>query len=87
MKEAYRTALKKMLSTWIGSTRVSLEMTQDEMAEILMMDVRSYADIDRGVSLCSTLTFVLFLIYICPEPTELLNEIKTGFDTVCGKKD
>ena len=53
-----------------------------EMAEELLIDVRSYADIDRGVSLCGTLTLVLFLVYSCKEPTALLSEIRTAFDEV-----
>ena len=80
MKETYRAELKKILCRWIGTTRVSLNMTQDRMAEALLIDVRSYADIDRGVSLCSTLTLVLFLVYFCPEPANLLGDIRTVFD-------
>ena len=82
MKEDYRAALKKMLCTWMGITRLSLNLTQDKMAEILLIDVRSYADIDRGISMCSTLTFVLFLVYLCPEPVTLLKEIRARFDII-----
>ena len=82
MKEDYRAALKKTLCTWLGTTRLSLELTQDRMAEILLIDVRSYADIDRGISMCSTLTFVLFLVYLCPEPVTLLKEIRARFDII-----
>ncbi len=82
MKEDYRAALKKTLCTWMGITRLSMNMTQEMMAEILLIDVRSYADIDRGISLCGTLTFVLFLVYLCPEPATLLNEIKINFDQI-----
>ena len=82
MKEAYRAVLKRILCQWIGTTRVSCDMTQTEMAEELLIDVRSYADIDRGVSLCGTLTLVLFLVYSCKEPTALLSEIRTAFDEV-----
>ena len=80
MKDAYRTALKHILCEQIGSTRISLELTQDKMAESLMIDVRSYADIDRGISMCGTLTFVLFLLQYCQDTADLLSRIRTAFD-------
>lgn len=80
MKEAYRAELKRILCQRIGTARVLRNLTQAEMAEALLIDVRSYADIDRGVSLCGTLTLVLFLIYFCPEPAHLLGDIRVAFD-------
>ena len=82
MKEDYRNALRKTLCNWMGSTRISLNLTQDKMAEVLLIDVRSYSDIDRGISLCSTMTLVLFLVNYCTEPEKLLHEIRTAFDDV-----
>lgn len=46
------------------------------------MDPRSYSNIDNGKSMCSTLTFVLFLIYLCPDPDELIREIKEVLEEV-----
>ena len=80
MKEAYRSELKRILCKWFGSTRITCNLTQAEMAEELLIDVRSYADIDRGISLCGTLTLVLFLIYFCPEPSYVLREIRSAFE-------
>ena len=82
VNQIYRTTLKRILCEQIGSTRVSLDLTQDKMAEQLMMDVRSYSDIDRGISMCGTLTFVLFLIHFCPNPILLLNEIQMAFEAI-----
>ena len=82
MKDAYRTALKQILCEQIGSTRVALDLTQDKMAESLMIDVRSYADIDRGISMCGTLTFVLFLLRYCQDTADLLKRIQATFDDV-----
>ena len=82
MKEDYRDALRKTLCNWMGRTRYALNLTQDKMAEVLLIDVRSYSDIDRGISLCSTLTLVLFLVYLCPEPVALLNDIQVAFENV-----
>ncbi|MBQ8603565.1 MAG: hypothetical protein IJ410_01800 [Oscillospiraceae bacterium] len=50
------------------------------MAEILMMDVRSYVELDHGCSSCSALTLCLFLIYCCEEPYSFLDELKNSIE-------
>ena len=52
------------------------------MAEYLVMDIRSYADIDSGKSACGLLTFVLYLMYLCPDIEELINEIRVSFESI-----
>ncbi|MBR6507780.1 MAG: hypothetical protein IKT37_09305 [Clostridia bacterium] len=34
------------------------------MAEKLAMDDRSYADIEKGLSLCSAVTLIIYIIYV-----------------------
>ena len=57
-----------------------LGYTQAKMAEILMMDSRSYFELDTGHNSCSALTFSLFLIYCCENPLEFLKELKCGYE-------
>ena len=60
-------------------------LTQAQMAELLQMDVRSYVELDHGKSMCSTLSFVLFLLYCCSD-TEVLvlfQAIRMAFDELC----
>lgn len=76
MRTAYLCVLKTVIHDKIVSTKNDLNLTQAQMSEILVMDPRSYADISSGKSMCSTLTFVLFLIYCCPDPEDFLEEIK-----------
>ena len=80
MRRAYQSALKSILHDDIIRTRDSMGLTQNQMAELLMMDVRSYVEIDHGNSLVGTLSFVLFLINCCQDPSKLLENIHEAFD-------
>lgn len=55
-------------------------MTQEQMAEALVMDVRSYQKLAHGISCCSALTLSLFLIYYCPDVDSFLSELKEAFE-------
>ena len=59
--------------------RAELDLTQAEMAEVLHMSTRGYADIESGVSACGALTFALLLIRI-PDPVDFLRGLKLDFD-------
>lgn len=76
MKRLYLKVLKHYLHKQFKDTRKRLGLTQAKMAEKLEIDTRSYSDIDNGKSLCSTLTFILFLLYYCPDLMKLLEEIR-----------
>lgn len=82
MRNLYNKQLKTICHEHIISTKVENELTQAQMAEHLVMDIRSYADIDSGKSSCSLLTFVLYLIYLCPDIDELINEIRLSFESI-----
>lgn len=82
MRNLYNKQLKTICHEHIISTKVENELTQAQMAEYLAMDIRSYADIDSGKSSCSLLTFVLYLIYLCPDVDELINEIRLSFESI-----
>ena len=50
------------------------------MSEKLLMDYRSYSDIERGINSCSALTLILYLIYSCPDVESFLREAKYAFE-------
>lgn len=51
------------------------------MADLLVMDYRSYAELDHGCSCCSALTLVLYLIYCCDDPIIFLDTLKEILET------
>jgi len=76
MKSDYRTALKNFFRVQLIQTRDVLGLTQAKMAKNLLIEDRSYVALESGDSCCSALTFVLFLVYYCPNPTEFLNKLR-----------
>ena len=63
-------------------TRKELGWTQAQMAEKLELDLRSYSNVENDKSLCSTMTLMLYLQYICPDANQLLQEIKVEMDAL-----
>lgn len=82
MRTQCQAKLKLFLCEKLRFTRKEMHITQSKMAEILMMDDRSYADLEHGRHLFSTVSLLLFLIYAYPNPMDLLNEIKTLIEEV-----
>ena len=80
MRALYRNALKRVLHDEIIKTRDAMGLTQSQMAELLMMDVRSYVEIDHGNSTFGTLSLVLFLLRCCNDPMALLRGISLALE-------
>lgn len=80
MREEYRMILKTCFQCNLIENRKRLGFTQSTMAEKLEMDDRSYADLEHGKSCCSAVTLVLYLVYICKDTTEFLEEIRHAFE-------
>ena len=85
MRKHYSDILKTVFYRNLIQTRLSLDITQEKMAEALIMDVRSYINLDHGKSCCSALTLSLFLIYYCSDVDSFLLELKKAFEE--GEKD
>ena len=62
MRKAYHSVLKHYFYVQLIHTRMSLGLTQSEMAEKLSMDDRSYIDLDHGKTCCSAVTLALYLV-------------------------
>lgn len=82
MRNLYNKQLKEICHKHIISAKIENGLTQAQMAECLVMDIRSYADIDSGKSSCGLLTFVLYLMYLCPDIDELIEEIRICFESL-----
>lgn len=64
MRETTHKELKEYLCKYMKDTRKSIKLSQEKMAEKLIMDARSYADIKNGYNMCGTITFICFLLYM-----------------------
>ncbi|MBR5782915.1 MAG: hypothetical protein IKY33_01670 [Clostridia bacterium] len=79
MRKTYEAVLKKYLHDKIVTDRKNHNLIQEKMAELLLMDLRSYADIEHGKHMCGTLTFTIYLLEFCDDPKQMLNEIEQLF--------
>ena len=41
-----------------------------------MVDTRSYVDLEHGRNLCGTLTFVLYLVFLCKDVDDFVQELR-----------
>ena len=82
MRSSYNEELKEICHKLIVDTRKSNNLSQAKMAGILLMDVRSYSDIDTGKRCCGLMTFVIFLVTFEVDYDELFAEIKASFEKV-----
>lgn len=80
MRKHYRAILKKNFHLALLKAEDRLNLKQAQMAVLLAMDDRSYADLIHGKSSCSGVTLALFLINCCDNPKEFLLALKAEFD-------
>ena len=82
MRNLYLTALKECFNKELIHCERRSRSTHAEMARILAMDVRSYADLDHGKSCCSNLTLARYLVYCCDDPKVFLDALEAAFEQV-----
>lgn len=68
--------LREKMSSRFRATRKQLDITQEKMAELLDIDLRSYSDLEHGKSLCSTPVFIRYLSLNKPDVMDILNELE-----------
>ena len=57
-----RKRLRAFMAADLYDTRQRLELTQEEMSELLDINVRSYIYLEHGDYMCSTRTLLLYLL-------------------------
>ena len=77
--------LRQCMTKILSQYRYSHGLTQDAFSEQLMIDRRTYARLEKGETLCCTLTFLHFLIYCCEDTAGLLADCKKVLDNARNK--
>lgn len=81
--EKLKIAMQPILCAWLKRYRTQHNLTQEQMARIFMISVRSYADLEHGVCFPSALTLSLFLTQLeKKEQKELLDEMRQEIKNV-----
>ena len=81
MRSDFEKILKKELRDVVLKTRSRLNLTQEEMSELLSMSKNSYFDIEAGEHMCGTLTTVLLLLEQ-DDPNTILKRIQNINDYI-----
>ena len=76
MKEACKCALRDFMMERLTQVRFEKKMTQAKFAELLMLDTRSYAAIEKGEYGCCALTLVMYLLYCCDDIDGFFDELR-----------
>ena len=80
MNHSYKDFIKPFLSEQFAKTAKELKLTQEQIAELLQIDTRSYAYLQAGVYMCSTTTLLLYLTRVCPDTESFLSDAKKIFE-------
>lgn len=76
MRNTLKLSLCGYMSRRFLNTRKANHLTQDKFSEYLMMSVHSYSALERGISLCSMITFVIYLVFFCKDPDALIRDLR-----------
>ena len=76
MRSTCAEVIKTYFRRKLVAVRTDLNKTQEEMAQDLSMSLRSYNDLENGKFCCSATTLILFLIKVCPDPMQFIDELR-----------
>lgn len=75
MREELQSVLKSRFRSALIRVRNTKRITQEEMAALLEISPRAYADLESGRSCCSAATLLMFLRLFCPSDHPFLAEL------------
>ena len=78
-----KSAMQPILCDWFKRYRAKRKISQEQMAMKFMMSVRSYSDLEHGISFPSGVTFARFLLMLTKEEQkEMLEDIRKEIEKV-----
>jgi transcriptional regulator with XRE-family HTH domain len=78
-----KTAMQPIMCKWFKQYRSKRKISQEQMAMKFMMSVRSYSDLEHGISFPSGVTFARFLLMLTKEEQkEMLEDIRIEIEKV-----
>ena len=76
MKHNCKRILRSYMARRLYEARKQAHLTQARFSERLMMDTRSYSDLEHGKNLCCTLTFIIYLVFFCNDVDSLIQDLR-----------
>ena len=80
-RENMKKALQEIFPVELKRYRIKKGLSQEAMARLLMVAVRSYIDLEHGVTFPSALTLANYLLLLSEEEQEdLLRRLRSGIE-------
>lgn len=76
MKTACKCAFQEYMAKTLEKVRFENKLTQEKFAEVLMINTRSYSNLETGKSCCCTLTFIFFLVFCCKDVQSFIDDLR-----------
>lgn len=76
MKKECADELRTYMADCFKIERIRLGLSQAAFSRKLMVDVRTYSDLEHGKALCSMKTLVIFLTSICEKPDTIIQNYR-----------
>ena len=81
-RENMKTALQEIIPVELKRYRIKRGLSQEAMARLLMVAVRSYIDLEHGVTFPSALTLANYLLLLPgKEQEDLLQRLRSGAES------
>ena len=77
MKNACKCALQEHMAKCLAKVRLENQLTQDKFAELLMINTRSYSNLEKGKNCCCALTFAFYLVFCCKDVHAFTDDLRT----------
>lgn len=76
MRNACKCAFRDAMSKRFREARNSAKLSQAKFSELLLMDTRSYINLEHGANCCCALTLVLYLVFVCDDVKGFVDEMR-----------
>ena len=78
-----KSAMQPVMCDWFKRHRAKRKISQEQMAMKFAMSVRSYSDLEHGISFPSGVTFARFLLLLTKEEQkEMLEDLRLEIEKV-----
>ena len=78
-----KSAMQPIICNWLKRYRAKRKISQEQMSIKFLMSVRSYSDLEHGISFPSGVTFARFLLMLTKEEQkEMLEDIRLEIEKV-----
>lgn len=76
IKNNCKCVFQEHMAKQLAQVRFKNKLTQDKFAEMLMINPRSYSNLENGKSCCCALTLMFFLVFCCDDVQGFIDKLR-----------